>query len=175
MLSSEPKATSWLFLNSSSQTYFVVRNWGEVNQHIVLSGDQKFSTKLSLENLCHFFRVVGLGSEVKGVILAPWLHNNNDIVIKTVLFSLKICVPYAINCGIGDVIFGCKLIFAMPGCGCSGGHLEIESVLNDQRVGLSVRLRKHLLLFVCSRTICSICGDQEFSQKLVCDGRASGT
>lgn len=92
MLGSELEFSLGLWLVTSLRVDLVKFNWREVNQNIVLDGDQELSTELSLVNLGHLIWVVGLRPEIEPIILSLWLDYNDDVVIKAILLRLQICV-----------------------------------------------------------------------------------
>jgi hypothetical protein len=70
--------------------FFLETNWSEINEVVVLGWDDILSTVLTLEDLGHYLRVVGLMLEVEIKISTSGLHDNDDIIIETTALSNQV-------------------------------------------------------------------------------------
>lgn len=94
------------WVNLSLGDSWLVRNWGKVNENVVLCWDQVLSSKRTPEHLSHLLWVVSLGSEIEIEEFPFRLHNNIDVSIETVILCNQKSISGGLRVG--------NSILAMP-------------------------------------------------------------
>lgn len=121
------KVLEFTWVNWSLSSSLLVADWSEVNENIVLSWDQVFSSEFTLKYLSHFLWVISLGSKVEIVIFTSRLHNNNNVVIKTIVLSDQVGVSHITGgSSIWLVIGSGNSVLAVPRGGAGSWHQLIE-------------------------------------------------
>ena len=70
-----------------------IANWSIVDQNIILGRNDIPGTWITLSDLGHLLRVVGLRPVVKVVELASGLDNENNVIFKSYTISLNVSIP----------------------------------------------------------------------------------
>jgi hypothetical protein len=115
---------------------FLVTNRCVINEDIVLGWDDILSTEVTLVDLGHPLRVVGLNLEIEIQILTSGLHDNDDIIIETIPLSSHEVIAsgsvFFITC---DLFCCCHAIFTVPCASSCSWNSGRENMLSS---GLSL-------------------------------------